>query len=424
MREFFKKIIITIITWQAKLVLIRYKPKIIAVTGSVGKTTTKDAIYAALSGLIHVRKSEKSFNSELGVPLSILGLPNGWNNPLRWLENIVLGFWILLFPHTYPEVLVLEVGTDRPGDIASVTKWLKPDIAVLTRLPIIPVHVEFFESVEHVIQEKLNLVRALKQNGVLVGNRDDERVSLTLKEYNGVSFGYGFNEEADVRVVSMVYGTDGATGTISIDGEVKKVSFPNIISDSQLTAAVAALAVSKNFEVSIDSVLENLKNFRTPPGRLSLIEGKHGVVIIDDTYNASPEAADSALTLLKNFKMKGRRVAILGDMLELGKFTEEAHTTVGEHAARVADVIVTVGIRAKLIAESAYMHGVNPKNVFEFTDSKACVKEITSIVEEGDLILIKGSQGVRLERVVLALMAHPEDRKKLLVRQEEEWEHR
>ncbi|MFA7315355.1 MAG: Mur ligase family protein [Candidatus Paceibacterota bacterium] len=138
-----KTLVVQIITWQAKMILRRYKPKIIAITGSVGKTSTKDAIFTVLSKFKSVRKSEKSFNSEIGLPLTILGLPNGWNNMYLWLENIARGFWLLMKRHEYPEWLVLEVGAGKPGDITSVAKWLAPDIVVVTRFPDKPVHVEF-----------------------------------------------------------------------------------------------------------------------------------------------------------------------------------------------------------------------------------------------------------------------------------------
>lgn len=121
----------------------KYKPRIVAVTGSVGKTSTKDAIFAVLADNQHVRKSDKSFNSEIGLPLTILGCPNAWNNPLRWLQNIFDGFLLLVLPSRYPAWLVLEVGADRPGDISGVAKWLPVDVAVITRLPEVPVHVEF-----------------------------------------------------------------------------------------------------------------------------------------------------------------------------------------------------------------------------------------------------------------------------------------
>jgi len=154
-KKTFKKIIVLIITWQAKRIVKKYNPKIIAITGSVGKTSTKDAIFTVLSKFKTVRKSEKSFNSEIGLPLTILGSPNGWDDPFIWFENIIHGFHLILLKVKYPEYLVLEVGVGKPGDMKkNVVPWLKPDVVIITRFPDKPVHVEFFGSVEKIIEEK------------------------------------------------------------------------------------------------------------------------------------------------------------------------------------------------------------------------------------------------------------------------------
>ena len=180
MKSFFKSIVVSILTFEAHLLLRLAKPKIIAVTGSVGKTSTKDAVYHAIKNTTSARKSEKSYNSDIGVPLSILGLDNAWQNPILWIKNIGNGLLHALFPFHYPKVLVLEMGVDRPGDMKRLTSWIKPDIVVLTRLPDVPVHVEYFSSPEEVVAEKLILVDALATDGVLVYNNDDEKVLSLL----------------------------------------------------------------------------------------------------------------------------------------------------------------------------------------------------------------------------------------------------
>ena len=176
MKSIFKKIVVAILEWEAVLVLKKYKPMIVAVTGSVGKTSTKDAIFTVMSSHFFVRKSEKSFNSEIGVPLTILGCNNAWSNPILWVKNIIEGLMLIVLGNHYPKWLVLEVGADRPGDIERIAKWLKPDVVVMTTLPDVPVHVEYFDSPEDVIKEKEYLISALKPKGVLVLNYDDEKV--------------------------------------------------------------------------------------------------------------------------------------------------------------------------------------------------------------------------------------------------------
>src|SRR3989344_8642571 len=145
MKTIFKKIIAYILQIESRLVLYKYKPKVIAITGSVGKTSTKDAVYAVISKVAYVRKSEKSYNSEIGLPLTVLGIPNGWNNPVAWLKNMLKGFLLIIFPHKYPRWLILEVGAGKPGDIKKTSSFLKSDAVIITGIGDTPAHIEFFD---------------------------------------------------------------------------------------------------------------------------------------------------------------------------------------------------------------------------------------------------------------------------------------
>jgi len=196
MKSLLKKIIISILILEARLVLKKYKPRIIAVTGNVGKTSTKDAIYTVISKVHYVRKSEKSFNSEIGIPLTILGGRNGWNNMFIWIQNIFEGLALIFLKNHYPKCLVLEVGADRPGLMKEITSWLKPDVVVVTKIGAVPVHVEIFKTVEKLIQEKAVLVEALKNDGLLIMYADDEN-SMSLKsKFAGRVMTYGFSEKS------------------------------------------------------------------------------------------------------------------------------------------------------------------------------------------------------------------------------------
>ncbi len=433
MKNTFKKIIVTIVTWQAKLILKKFKPKIIAITGSVGKTSTKDAIFTVLSKFKTVRKSEKSFNSEIGLPLTILGCPNGWSNPFIWIENIIHGFSIILFKKSYPEYLVLEVGVGKPGDIKkNVAPWLAPDIVVITRFPDKPVHVEFFDSAEKIIEEKSALAYALKKDGVLILNHDDEKVYAVHLKANRRTVSYGQNKNATYKVTYPTYintNINGAEVTRGIsfklehDGHTFPIMLPNIVGMHYIDSALAALACAMEVGCDLLDSIKYISEYKTPPGRLSLIEGINNSMIIDDTYNSSPVAAIAALEVLNEMKGK-RKIAILGDMLELGKFTEEEHHILGEKVSGIADILVLVGPRAKFISEGALEKGFNIKNLYSFDTSYTAAKFMIGIIEKGDLILVKGSQGVRLERIVASIMEHKELRDKLLCRQEREWQNR
>lgn len=434
MKKTFKKIITFIITWQARLILKKYNPKIIAITGSVGKTSTKDAIFTVLSKFKSVRKSEKSFNSEIGLPLTILGAPNGWDDPFIWLENILKGFLLIIFKQKYPDYLILEVGVGKPGDIKkNVASWLRPDVVIITRFPDKPVHVEFFPSVEKIIEEKSALVSILKKDGILILNHDDEKVySLHLKSKCKTVVSYGMHENSTYHSVypTYLYKTknkikvpSGINFKLEYEGNTFPIMLPNILGMHNIGQALAAVACAHELGCDLLDCIKEISEYMTPPGRLSLIEGINDSVIIDDTYNSSPVAMESAIGVLNELEGK-RKIAVFGDMLELGKFTEEEHRLAGEKIVGVADVLVVVGPRAKSIASGAKDKGFPQKEVYSFENSITTAKFLEGIIEKGDIVLIKGSQGVRLERAVEAVMEHKELKKKLLCRQDKEWKNR
>ena len=417
------------------MVLKKYKPRVVAITGSVGKTSTKDAVYAVLQKRFHVRKSEKSFNSEVGVPLTILGLGNAWGNPLRWLQNIIDGLSLIVTTRNYPEWLVLEVGADRPGDIKSLASWIKVDVAIITRLPEVPVHVEFFDSVEAVIEEKASLIDAIHPGGTLLLYADDERtkkLQQRLPAPDARILLFGFDGEADARAsgFSVVRAEGehawpiGMTATISLEGEKAPVTLVGSLGTHAFLPAVAAAATGNVLGVSLQEIVAGLESYEQPPGRVRLLPGIKGTLLIDDTYNASPAATEAALDSLALTKPRGRTIAVLGDMLELGRVSVEEHRKIGAKVAKVCNLLVVVGVRARDIAMGALDNGMRDEHILQFEDSQKAGKELEQLVAEGDAILIKGSQSIRMERAVEELMLEPERAGELLVRQDSEWKKR
>ena len=429
MKRFFKKIIVAILTTESRLIIRKYKPVIVAITGSVGKTTTKDAIYSVLSSSSYVRKSEKSYNSELGVPLTIIGCQSGWLSFQRWLSNILRGFLLIIFPFHYPKTLILEVGADRPGDIKSLTSWLTPDIAVFTAFADVPVHVEFFKDVDELVKEKVYLAKALKAGGVLVVNSDDER-SSHFKEFAPKAFviSYGISGGATVRgsnyEIYYEYGFPrGIRFKVSVGGNTFPVSIEGSLGRQHMYSALSAVGVAISEKINLVRAAQSLQSFLPPLGRMKIIAGIKNSLIIDDTYNSSPEAAKVALETLFEIKSEGRRIAVLGDMLELGKFTAEAHKDIGVKATS-ADLIFTVGIRSRAIAEGALSSGFDESRIFQYENYESVGKDIEKMILPKDIILIKGSQGMRMEKIVEEIMAEPLLKERLLVRQEPEWSKR
>lgn len=426
MKQLFKRIVVAILTWQAKAVLRRTKPKIIAITGNVGKTSTKDAIYSVLKHSHHARKSEKSFNSEIGVPLTVLGLRNAWSNPFLWIKNIIDGFFLVLSPSNYPEVLILEMGVDRPGDMAKHCEWVTPDVVVLTRLPDVPTHVEYFSSPEAVTAEKMVLVKALKSDGVLVYNNDDEIIRAQLESVHQKAIGFSryslshFTASAD----NILYESGRPIGLefmLTHVDEVAKMQVSGSLGVQHAYNYAAAAAVSSLFDISLTASVEALAAHTPPPGRMRIVDGLKETLIIDDTYNSSPTAAERALLTLKELPKSSRKIAVLGDMLELGQFSTREHEKIGTLAASCCDILITVGVRARKVAEGALEQGMSEKSIFQYEAIERVESELQTMLQANDTILVKGSQGIRCEKLVYELMAQPDMAAKTLVRQDEQW---
>ncbi|MBX4199941.1 UDP-N-acetylmuramoyl-tripeptide--D-alanyl-D-alanine ligase [Candidatus Parcubacteria bacterium] len=432
MKETIKGIVIYILSALSRGVLRRYQPKIVAVTGTVGKTSTKDAIYFALTPFVSVRKSPKSFNSELGVPLTILGQRNPANNPLGWIKAILDGIGLLLLPNHYPEWLVLEVGTDRPGDITALTRWLKPDMVVVTKLSKVPVHVEAFANPEDLFREKGRLVQALKPGGTLILNSDDEDVLRykNLSDENIILFGNGNGSDISATGYEILYDENkmptGINFAVTFAGEEDKplpAAILGTVGQHNMYQVLAALAVVRAMGEDVDYAASALRRLEPARGRMRIIEGIKSVTILDDTYNSSPVALEEALKTLKSIKAT-RKIAVLGDMLELGRFSLEEHKKAGERVKKSAGVLLTVGVRSRAMVEGALSAGMDEGKIFQFDDSREAGKFLEQIMKRGDLVLVKGSQGMRMERVVEEVMLHPEEKEKLLARQDKEWQRR
>lgn len=409
----------------------RYKPVIVAVTGNVGKTSTKEAIATVLARFKSVRSGKGNLNNEFGVPLTIIGdwadgyYDNG-NSGLFWIKVLVLSFFRWFSYKNYPEVLVLEYGADKPGDIRILSKKYKPHIAVVTAIGEIPVHVEFFQSSQALAKEKSELVKHLESFDYAILNFDDQVVLDMESKTKAKTMTYGFGENAQVRVLSFDLRSDeeakpvGVAFKIHYGGEntFVPVKIDGSLGKSQAYAVAAAAAVGLIFKMNLVDITEALSNYHGPKGRLKILKGIKNTTIIDDTYNASPSSTHLALETLRSFS--GHKVAVLGDMLELGEYTEQAHRSAGDLAGSFVDILVCVGLRAKFIADSAG-NEMPSGNIYTFDTSDEAKLKVQELIKQGDVILVKGSQGARMEKIVEEIMAEPLRKKELLVRQGQKW---
>lgn len=359
--------------WRAQ-----FDVRVIGITGSIGKTTTKEFIASVLAQRYCVLKSEGNYNNEIGLPLTLLQLGRSH------------------------ERVVLEMGTYGPGEITLLTDIARPEIGVVTNVG--PVHLERMGTVERIAEAKSELPRALPAGGTAILNADDERVRSMAEVTRAHVFTYGLSSASDLWADEVEsHGLEGV-GLVFHDArpqgrdQAVRAHIPLVGRHSVYTALCAA-AVGLVEDFSWEEILRGLD--AGEPLRLVAVPGIHESTLLDDTYNSSPDSAIAALDLLA--ELDGRKIGVLGDMLELGAHEAEGHCRVGRRAVDVVSLLITVGERGRLIGESAIEHGMTPERVIHVADNVAAVSRLRQLIHAGDVILIKGSRGMAMEEIVHAL---------------------
>lgn len=400
----------------------RQKPEIIAITGSVGKSSAKDAISAVLNQRFSIRATPRNCNTEIGLPLTVLDLPEGGSSVFAWAGILPRAIMRSFSGKVYPKTLVLEMGLQHPGDIAKLCDIAPPSIAVVTAIG--ESHMSFMESIDAIQKEKRVVVERLPKEGWAVLNRDDERVWSMRTKTKAQIVSFGYHEEATFRAladsVSYVCGFDRECGThvkISANGSAVPFFLRDVLGRHGVYAALAAAAVGSIKGMNLIDVSEAMSGYRPPAGRMRHLAGIKRTVLIDDTYNASPRSTKAALDVLGEMPLEpgAKRIAVLGDMLELGTATEESHRAVGMHAAKQADLIVLVGERMSIAELGALSANATPDRVFHFADADSAKMFVQERMKQNDVVLVKGSRGMHMERVVKEIMADPQDADRLLV---------
>jgi UDP-N-acetylmuramoyl-tripeptide--D-alanyl-D-alanine ligase len=355
----------------------RHDVRVIGITGSVGKTTTKELVAAVLSRRYETLKSEASYNNEIGLPLTLMELTD---------------------KH---ERVVLEMGMYDVGEIADLARIARPHVGVVTIIA--PVHLERAGTIERIVRAKTELIAALPPapEGVAILNYDDERVRGMAQATQARVFYYGLSPEADLWADEIEgLGLDGIRFQLHHGDESMFVRVP-LLGRHSVHTALRAAAVGWVEGMNWQEVIEGL---RGPSAQLRLVAvpGPKGSTILDDTYNASPASTIAALNLLD--ELDGRKIAVLGDMLELGDYEEEGHQKVGMRALEVADMLITVGARGRIIGEAALRWGMPSKQVHILEGNAEAIALLEETVTGDDVVLVKGSRAMKMEEIVSALV--------------------
>ncbi|OIO17391.1 hypothetical protein COV56_01745 [Candidatus Kuenenbacteria bacterium CG11_big_fil_rev_8_21_14_0_20_37_9] len=412
-----KKIIQSILKILAQTILKKYKPDVIGVTGSVGKTTTKLAIKMILDGDFNVRASEGNYNTEIGVPLSIIGIQSAGKSAFGWFVILIKALGLIIKKNReYPDILVLEMAADHPGDIKYLVEFCHPKIGIITAVG--PTHLEFFDDVQGVLREKANMVNFLESDQAAILDFDDKEVMSLENKTKARVITYGLKEGAQIRASNILVDkvNGGICFQLEYDGAHVPVSSPDVLGKPQVYAALAGSALGIYYGMNLIKIAERIKKIKALPGRLRLLPGIKGTRIIDDSYNSSPIALNAALEILLHMNCTGEKWAVLGDMLELGNYTEQAHMEMGETVARTGiDYMVCVGERSHGALSAAKNYGMNPDRMFHFDNAAESAKFVQDRIQTGDLILVKGSRDMHCENIVREIMAEPWKADELLV---------
>ena len=348
---------------------------VIAVTGSAGKSTTKEITATFLAARYSVFRNRGNLNNHIGLPLSLLEL------------------------RTNPDIGVLELGMNHAGEISALVRMSEPEVRVWTNVG--PAHLEFFGTVDAIADAKAEILEGATSDSLLVANADDDRVMRHASRFAGRIRTFGVERPADVRALAVRdLGVDGTVAIVRTPVGETEMRTP-LAGTANLSNVLAAAAVAIRFDVPLEDIVERAAGLK-PVARRGEVTRVGGVTIIDDSYNSNPKALSRALALLAAESRAARRIAVVGEMLELGTASRELHRAVGEEAVRShVNVLVAVGgDNARAVADGAMKAGLAASDVHYLENSQTAADLVATIVRPGDIVLVKGSRGIRTEAVV------------------------
>jgi len=356
----------------------KYGTPVVALTGSNGKTTTKEMIAACLETTFPILKTEGNLNNLIGVPLTLLTLTEK------------------------ERVVVLEMGMNVPGEIRRLTEMAEPDVGLITNIQ--KVHLEGMGSLERLKEEKGELFRKMRRDGTILVNQDDSRVIELARDYPGQKITFGIEHPAEVMAKEIrLRGAEGTSFTLILEREIMEIHL-RLLGRHFVPNALSAMAVACLFGVEVKEAKEALENFQPFPMRMEVVLLKGGEILINDAYNANPDSVELALETLVEAKGKGRAIAVLGDMLELGEFTKEAHQRIGQKVSELSiDFLLAFGEEAPVVVESAICYGFPMERARIVESHSGALSILRRMIKSGDWILVKGSRRMGMEKIVEGL---------------------
>ena len=355
----------------AKYYKSKFEIPFIGITGSVGKTTTRDMVYAAVSSKYNSLKNEGNLNNQLGVPLTLFEL------------------------NKEHECAVIEMGMSGFNEIEYLANIVNPKIGVISNIGLS--HIEALGSQEGILKAKMEITTNFDSTSTLIVNGDDKFLStLKDKEHVYTLKTFGFNNDNDIYCEEFTMGEDSITFTCIIDGNKEEIFIP-AVGEHNIYNAMAAILTGMALEIPLKNIKEGLKYYKATKMRLDIVKDDD-LTIINDTYNASPDSMKAALKILGRYKE--RRVAILGDMFEMGEHAEYGHRLVGESTIGNVDLLITIGEDSKFISDEAKKLGLCPNSIYHFATKEDAINSLDNLIQKNDVVLVKASRGMHLEEIV------------------------
>jgi len=355
----------------------KFNVDFVAVTGSTGKTTTKNIIAEVLRRKYNVLKTEGNFNNQVGLPATIMRLDESHR------------------------AAVVEMGMSGYGEIRALMKIVRPKVSVVTNIGMS--HIERLGSREGILRAKMEIFEGMDQNPAAVVNADDPLLCQGVKGLKAATVFYGV-EAGDYRASDIrSRGEEGTSYTLLAEGKSFEVSLP-LPGRHNVYNSLAAIAVGRIFNIGFPDIIKAMEGLKGEKMRLSIQSSPKGVKVINDAYNASPDSMKSALEVLRDTKGE-RKIAVLSDMLEMGDFAEEGHALVGEYAVKSGvDILITVGDFSRYIARRAKERGMDLSSVYHFESRREAAQLLDGLLKKGDVVLVKGSRGMRMEELASRIL--------------------